>query len=259
MATNLVASLQGPLQEQFLQFHMNRAQIRAIYNNTWVARRDLSLKQRQLAHVNDKPVSRLDGEESPAEEEFLERMHAVRKLLEERPKILIIGQIKSGKSSLANLILGKKLFPTDEGPCTGRMVILKKLQDTERVFSTEEQEVKPRLRLLTIDGTVVDEIELEVSRDGRPLFPKEYVNPGTNRVLEREQAFRSEDDSATSHGAWVELTIRDPLLDYFEVIDSPGLDENSTLDQLVDETICKGLVHSLIYVVDGSEGLTPKA
>jgi hypothetical protein len=165
----------------------------------------------------------------------------IERFLNERPKILIIGQIKSGKSFLANLILRKKLLPTDEGPCTGRMVVLKSCHKQDGSSISE----KPELRVLSDDGTLLEEMKLEIKQDGRPFIPSKYIR---ERGKAREQAA----------GEWVEITMNDPLLEYFEVIDSPGLDENSALDKLVNETVCKGLIHSLIYVIDGCEGLTTK-
>ena len=245
MAGTLLTSLQGPLQEQFGQFYLNRVKLRALYNNTkmWEEGQGQRLKQRSVSLSDDREVRQSASEETPTKEGFLRRMVDVERFLEERPKILIIGQVKSGKSFLANLILRKKLLPTDEGPCTGRMVVLKSCKNRDG------RSQKPKLRVLAVDGRVVEELELELKQDGRPFVPSKYIRERGSSVQQ----------TATLGGEWVEITMNDPLLEYFEVIDSPGLDENIALDKLVNETVRKGLVHSLIYVIDGCEGLTTKA
>lgn len=56
------------------------------------------------------------GEANP-QRTFEEDTKLVLKLLDEKPALVFVGQLKSGKSTLGNRLLQEHVFPSDEGPC----------------------------------------------------------------------------------------------------------------------------------------------
>jgi hypothetical protein len=179
-------------------------------------------------------------------------MGDVVKLLKEKPTLVFVGQLKSGKSTLANMILQHHILPSDEGPCTARMVKLK--------YETESSPAY--LEVLKVDGTSIGErIFLDTTVDSRG-FPRLLIPPNIVEVgrgtsyTERFSEFRDDKGHVTEHGAWVELSYPHPLLQFIQIVDSPGKGENDSLDRLVNDEVCNGLVQTLVYVIDGCRGLT---
>jgi hypothetical protein len=179
-------------------------------------------------------------------------MGGVVKLLKEKPTLVFVGQLKSGKSTLANMILQHHILPSDEGPCTARMVKLK--------YETESSPAY--LEVLKVDGTSIGErIFLDTTVDSRG-FPRLLIPPNIVEVgrgtsyTERFSEFRDDKGHVTEHGAWVELSYPHPLLQFIQIVDSPGKGENDSLDRLVNDEVCNGLVQTLVYVIDGCRGLT---
>ena len=203
------------------------------------------------AHHDDPSVSSADVQFS-----FEREMGDVVKLLEEKPTLVFVGQLKSGKSTLANIILQHHVLPSDEGPCTARMVKLKCLTEDQGPPSNACLEV------LKADGTRIGEpIFLQTAVDSRGLhrllIPPNIVDVGHGtRYTERFNKFRDEKGQVTEHGAWVEISYPHPLLQFIQIVDSPGKGENDSLDRLVNDEVCNGLVQTLVYVIDGCRGLT---
>ena len=262
MATSRLVDSLHKFQSRFDVFESNRARVRQIYEDTqkaWLGCRRLRSSSSRQSSASDSTPEQLASQNSAdARGVFETEMANVVRLLDEKPTIVFVGQLKSGKSTLANLVLQQHILPSDEGPCTARMVKLK--------FSEESkgEPGKAYLQLRRADGTTIGgqtEVNTVVDSKGfhRLVIPQNVVSVGRETGFgERSREFRVEGGEATENAAWVEIYCSHPLLQFIQVIDSPGKGENEQLDQLVNETVAHGLVQTLVYVIDGCRGLTTK-
>lgn len=189
---------------------------------------------------------------------FDREMQVVVRLLEDKPTLVLVGRLKSGKSTLINAILRHHVLPSDEGPCTARMVKLKPLSKGKAFTGV-------CLQVLKSDGTRMgDPVTLESVKDSQGVYQSRLLVPrniidvghGTTPFAERSKTFRDEEGQQTERGAWVEILHPHPLLEYIHIVDSPGKGENKALDDLVNEEACSGLVQTIVYVINGCHGLT---
>lgn len=275
-ASRLVTSLHE-FQLRFDAFERNRVHIRKIYCDT----QDAWERWQHKVHGSISRARALEtsftAEESPSISEspggrsvsscesqvtFEDEMRNVVKLLEEKPTLVFVGQLKSGKSTLANAILQHHILPSDEGPCTARMVKLKPIEPPSP--SSGGGPNQAYLQILKADGTKLGEpetLETVVNSKGVQclLIPQNVVDIGRNVGFgERSRQFKTESGIATDYGAWVEIYYQHPLLQFIQIVDSPGKSENESLDQLVNDEVCNGLVQTLVYVIDACRGLTVK-
>ena len=256
--SKLLASLHD-FQSQFETFRVNRVRVGHIYretHNAWIRCQDkIQDSEMRARSLDDSARSDEENVHQDPTDCFKRNMRDVARLLEEKPTLLFVGQLKSGKSTLANVILQHHILPTDEGPCTARMVKLKPL--------TDDGDSNAYLQVLSVGGNRIGErITLETTVDSRGLhrlvIPQNIVDVGhgtTSSFTERSGKFHDKGQK-TEHGAWVEISYPHPLLDYIQIVDSPGKGENEYLDQLVNDEICNGLVQTLVYVINGCRGLT---
>ena len=264
--SELLDSLQE-FRSRFVTFKANRLRVHEIYRETreaWLrwklptnvmhARSLQDSSKPELQSTADKENAHHDPAVSSKDcsLSFEDEMSVVVSLLQNKPTLVFVGQLKSGKSTLANIILQHHVLPTDEGPCTARMVKLKPIRGSN-----------PYLQVLKASGTRLGKpitLERVVDSEGlcRLIIPPNVVDVGReiSSSEERSKQFRDEKGQETEHGAWVEIFYPHPLFEFIEIVDSPGKGENESLDQLVNETICNGLVQTLVYVIDGCRGLT---
>ena len=220
------------LESAFSEFQETRKQIRGIYDQTvsaWTA----SVKRKEELKKKSWNVPRAETQESELDSESLalKSLKSVEKLLQETPKVVIVGRANSGKSSLANAILGRRVLPMEHTPCTARVAIIRASIDKSYLRFTDANGKKVEKRALSDD-----QIE-EALRDY--AMPENFA------------------DRKTVEATPVEIFLANqPLLRYTDIVDSPGTHENEHLNAVVQSYVGDSLLKSLIYVIDGKDGLT---
>ncbi|XP_077984556.1 dual serine/threonine and tyrosine protein kinase-like [Glandiceps talaboti] len=164
---------------------------------------------------------------------------SIRQVLEQRTVIAVIGERNSGKSSFINEFLRQKVVPTSETPCTSRVVRLKYSED-------------PYLRLLNVDGT-------EIPGSRQPLKGSKESQLNYRREVRQFAALKGDDrENEDLVSQSVEVGLNHPLLQLgIEFVDSPGRNENKTLDVVVDRLVLEKTAPIVIYIIDGKYGLRP--
>jgi GTPase SAR1 family protein len=123
-------------------------------------------------------------------------------------RLIVLGDMKRGKSTLLNALIGENLLPSDVNPCTALLTILK--------YGAER-----RVTVHFNDGKPAEQIDFA-------SFKTRYtINPEEAKSLEQsqEQAFPT-----VSH-AVVEYPL--PLLAKgIEIVDSPGLNDTEARNEL---------------------------
>ncbi|XP_070553790.1 dual serine/threonine and tyrosine protein kinase-like [Ptychodera flava] len=146
----------------------------------------------------------------------------------QKPSLIFVGQTNSGKSSLINLILGGTYVAARETPCTARLVKLVSAQGRKQVA-----------KVVTENGEVQFEKEIK-----KRMIPREIIE------LKED---RREKKSVTSY---VHAQVNNEFLDSgIEIIDSPGLQENEVMDNMVLGQLSK-IIPFVVYVLDGKNQLT---
>jgi small GTP-binding protein len=145
-------------------------------------------------------------------------------------RLMVLGDMKRGKSTLINALLGEKVVPMDASPCTALLTILK--YGAEKRVTVHFQDQRP--------PEVMDLNQ----------FAATYtIPPDEAKRLEdrQETAF-----PAVSH-AVVEYPL--PLLESgIEIIDTPGLNDTQTRNQTTLE--CLYTCHAVLFVLSAAQPCT---
>ena len=148
----------------------------------------------------------------------------VERIFTQEPALIVIGQTNCGKSSIVNELLGMKVLPTSDRPCTARIV---------RLTYAERPYVQIRAR----DGKMLERVEMEGAKTRVP-----------RDMIDLSKADR-EDSSKAGESLVVGLPL-EFLKAGVDIIDSPGKNENKVLDNLVEKQL-ENVLPCVIYVVDG--------
>lgn len=145
-------------------------------------------------------------------------------------RLLVLGDMKRGKSTFLNALLGQKLLPSDVNPCTALLTVLK--------YGTAQ-----KVTIHYNDGKQPEEIDFE-------QFKQRYtINPDEAKVLEQSHQLAFPD---ISH-AVVEHPL--PLLGKgIEFVDSPGLNDTEARNQLSLGYIYN--CHAILFVLSASQPCT---
>jgi len=145
-------------------------------------------------------------------------------------RLLILGDMKRGKSTFLNALIGENLLPSDVNPCTALLTILK--------FGTEK-----RVTVHFHDGKPSEQIDFK-------LFKQRYtIDPQEAKQLEQQQQQAFPD---VSH-AVVEYPL--PLLEKgVEIVDSPGLNDTEARNELSLGYINN--CHAILFVLRASQPCT---
>jgi GTPase SAR1 family protein len=144
-------------------------------------------------------------------------------------RLMILGDMKRGKSTFLNALLGEKLLPSDVNPCTAIMTVLR---------YGEEKKVK----LYFNNGRSPEEIDFET-------FKRRYtIDPSEAKRLEKEKQLVPTIDYAV-----VEYPL--PLLERgIEIIDSPGLNDTEARNEISLNYINN--CHAILFVLSATQPCT---
>lgn len=145
-------------------------------------------------------------------------------------RLLVLGDMKRGKSTLVNALIGENLLPSDVNPCTAILTVLR----------------YGPLKKVTIyfkNGKRPEEL-------GFQQFKKQYtIDPDEAKRLEQEkkQAFPDVDYAVVEYPL--------PLLEKgIEIVDSPGLNDTEARNELSLGYIHN--CHAILFVLRASQPLT---
>ncbi|MBW4668467.1 MAG: dynamin family protein [Cyanomargarita calcarea GSE-NOS-MK-12-04C] len=144
-------------------------------------------------------------------------------------RLLVLGDMKRGKSTFLNALLGQNLLPSDVSPCTALLTVLK--------YGTKE-----KVTIHYKDGTA-EEIDF-------PQFKQRYtINPEEAKTLEKvnQPAFPDISHAVVEHPL--------PLLGKgIEFIDSPGLNDTEARNELSLSYIYN--CNAILFVMSASQPCT---
>lgn len=123
-------------------------------------------------------------------------------------RLLVLGDLKRGKSTFLNALIGEKLLPSDVNPCTALLTVLR--------YGTQK-----KVTVYFKDGKPSKQLDFE-------SFKQQYtIEPNEAKKLEQEQEAAFPDVDC----AVVEYPL--PLLEKgIEIVDSPGLNDTEVRNQL---------------------------
>ena len=147
-----------------------------------------------------------------------------------RFRLLVLGDMKRGKSTFLNALLGEKLLPSDVNPCTALLTVLR--------YGTEKQ-----VTLHFNDGKPPQKLDFKT-------FKREYtIDPGEAKQYEQEQKSAFPDIDY----AVVEYPL--PLLQQgVEIVDSPGLNDTEARNELSLGYINN--CHAILFVLRSTQPCT---
>ncbi|MGB7443547.1 MAG: dynamin family protein [Coleofasciculaceae cyanobacterium] len=145
-------------------------------------------------------------------------------------RLMVLGDLKRGKSTFLNALIGEKLLPSDVNPCTALLTILR--YGLEKKVTVYFKEDKP-----------AESLDFQT-------FKQQYtIDPSEAKRLEQEnkQAFPN-----VSH-AVVEYPL--PLLEKgIEIVDSPGLNDTEARNELSLNYINN--CHAILFVFRAAQPCT---
>jgi GTPase SAR1 family protein len=145
-------------------------------------------------------------------------------------RLMILGDMKRGKSTFLNALLGEKLLPSDVNPCTAIMTVLR--------YGNEK-----KVTIYFNNGTSPEKIDFE-------MFKRLYtIDPSEAKRLEKEKQLAF----PTIDYAVVEYPL--PLLERgIEIIDSPGLNDTEARNEISLNYINN--CHAILFVLSATQPCT---
>ncbi|MEA5510979.1 dynamin family protein [Crocosphaera sp. UHCC 0190] len=145
-------------------------------------------------------------------------------------RLLVLGDMKRGKSTFLNALIGENLLPSDVNPCTALLTIVR--------YGKEKQ-----VTVYFNDGTSPQKIDYKTFKD------RYTIDPSEAKQLEREkkQAFPTVDYAVVEYPL--------PLLEKgIEIVDSPGLNDTEARNELSLGYINN--CHAILFVMRASQPCT---
>ncbi len=145
-------------------------------------------------------------------------------------RLLVLGDMKRGKSTFLNALIGENLLPSDVNPCTALLTVLR--------YGSEK-----RVTVHFKDGKAPKELDFK-------SFKQNYtIDPGEAKRLEQEkrQAFPDIDYAVVEYPlALLEKGV--------EIVDSPGLNDTESRNELSLGYINN--CHAILFVLRASQPCT---
>jgi predicted GTPase len=145
-------------------------------------------------------------------------------------RLMVLGEMKRGKSTLINALLGEAILPSDVSPCTALLTVVKYgLQKQVTVHFNHERSPET--------------LDIETFKDTYTLPPEE------TKTLEARQTIAFPE---VSHAVF---EYPSPLLAQgIEIIDTPGLNDTETRNQSVWEYL--NTCHAILFVLSATQPIT---
>src|SRR4028119_286284 len=145
-------------------------------------------------------------------------------------RLLVLGDMKRGKSTFLNALIGENLLPSDVNPCTAILTVLR--------YGNEK-----RVKVHFSDGKPPEKLDFKE-------FKQKYtIDPTEAKHLEQEkkQAFPNVDYAVVEYPL--------PLLEKgIEIVDSPGLNDTEARNELSLGYINN--CHAILFVLRASQPCT---
>ena len=145
-------------------------------------------------------------------------------------RLLVLGDMKRGKSTFLNALIGENLLPSDVNPCTALLTLLR-------------YGVNKQVTVYFNDGTPPEQIDFK-------SFKRRYtIDPAEAKRLEQEhkQAFPNVDYAVVEYPL-------DLLAKGIEIVDSPGLNDTEARNELSLGYINN--CHAILFVLRASQPCT---
>ena len=145
-------------------------------------------------------------------------------------RLLVLGDMKRGKSTFLNALIGEKLLPSDVNPCTAVLTVLR--------YGSEK-----KVTVHFKDDSRAERLDFET-------FKKQYtIDPDRAKTLETEKKLAFPN---VSH-AVVEYPL--PFLEKrVEIVDSPGLNDTEALNELSLNYVNN--CHAILFVMRAAQPCT---
>lgn len=145
-------------------------------------------------------------------------------------RLLVLGDMKRGKSTFLNALLGENLLPSDVNPCTALLTVLR--------YGAEK-----KVTVHFNDGTAPEEIDFKKFKNRYTIDPTEAKKLAENQQL------------AFPNVNYALVTYPLPLLEKgIEIIDSPGLNDTEARNQLSLGYINN--CHAILFVLRATQPCT---
>ena len=145
-------------------------------------------------------------------------------------RLLVLGDMKRGKSTFLNALIGENLLPSDVNPCTAILTVLR--------YGNEK-----RVKVHFSDGKPPEQLDFKE-------FKRKYtIDPGEAKQLEQDkkQAFPNVDYAVVEYPL--------PFLEKgIEIVDSPGLNDTEARNELSLGYINN--CHAILFVLRASQPCT---
>ncbi|GJD19162.1 hypothetical protein RIVM261_041180 [Rivularia sp. IAM M-261] len=151
-------------------------------------------------------------------------------LRENEFRLLVLGDMKRGKSTFLNALIGEKVLPTDVNPCTAVLTVLS--------YGDEKQ-----VTVYFNDGRQPDTLNFESFK--------------TNYTIDPEEAKKLQEEGkpAFPHVAYAEVKYPLEILEKgVQIIDSPGLNDTEARNQLTLGYINN--CHAILFVLSATQQFT---
>ncbi|MEO0855152.1 MAG: dynamin family protein, partial [Cyanobacteria bacterium J06648_11] len=145
-------------------------------------------------------------------------------------RLLVLGDMKRGKSTFVNALLGTNLLPTDVSPCTAVLSVIK--YGSRKQVTIHHANGKPPLRI-------------EFAQ-----FKRDYtIDPSEAKALEDNGQLAFPDVK------YAEIEYPLPLLKPgIEIVDTPGLNDTEARNRLVLDTLAN--CHAVLFVLSATQPWT---
>ncbi|XP_064635181.1 dual serine/threonine and tyrosine protein kinase-like [Lineus longissimus] len=207
-----------PLKEAFERFKHDRGKLKRLLDDTQNEFRGIQEKLHDMPFASKvENLLLLDSEKKTVERVFQD------------PCIIMVGQTKSGKSSLINELLGKTIVTADQRPCTARLVELQYGDVPTPVVTVKAK-----------DGHELEHITCKKNNIPAKLVNLSPTDRENENLVESTISVKIDNDFLKSG---------------VKVIDSPGRNENKVLDNMVIKHLLT-ILPLIVYVIDGKNLLT---
>ena len=145
-------------------------------------------------------------------------------------RLLVLGDMKRGKSTFLNVLIGENLLPSDVNPCTALLTLLRYGEEKKVIVYFNDGTPPQKMNFLS--------------------YKQNYtIDPGEAKKLEREQqqAFPNVDYAIVEYPLPI-------LAQGVEIVDSPGLNDTEARNQLSLGYINN--CHAILFVLSPSQPCT---